>query len=261
MTLPEQKESVAKKTNKNTNFYEKLLELISLFSVPKEKKNTFADFNFRDAESIMKAVKPPALALGLYINVTKEVVKIDDRFYVKAIATVTDGVCKEQSVSFAREPMIKPKMDESQVTGSASSYAKKYALQDLLMIDDGKDDPDRSNKNQANSQSVHTQKKALLINGKQLAEIRQEANKITEITNISPDNFLNKICELFKVNTIDQLTANSFNQAKSQLVKWKQSYTEKLNKQNEEQTQLFDDRKINNVGNEHQKNEIKWGQR
>ena len=234
--------------SKDDGFYQKLMKLIAQFSVPKDKKNEFGDFNFRDAEAIMRAVKPSAIELGLYIKTTKKIVKIDDRFYTEATASITDGEHTEESVAYAREPNILPKMSEPQVSGSAGSYAKKYALQDLLMIDDGKSDPDR----QDNTSYVQ------LIDGKQLSLLRKKASEITDITGIQPDDFLNKLCELFKIQSIDQLAYKCFSQAMAKLVNWERSYEKNSHKNDNEQAKQSD-RPNNNTD---QNNiDIPWGQK
>lgn len=87
----------------------------------------------------MEAVKPLCVAAGLLLTISDEVVVLGDRYYVKAVAKVTDGE-KEMSVTaYARESESRPKMDAAQLTGSASSYARKYALNGLFCIDDTKD--------------------------------------------------------------------------------------------------------------------------
>ncbi|OJG97206.1 single-stranded DNA-binding protein [Enterococcus termitis] len=198
--------------------------MISNIHAPKDKQNEFGNFSYRDAEGILKAAKAPAIEQGLYIKVTKEVVKIEDRFYIKATASITDGTKTEEAVGYAREPQTKPKMDESQVTGSASSYAKKYALSDLLMIDDGKDDPDKGNNtmNQNNINANNTK-----IDGRQLAELNNEARKIAEICSVEPSVFTTKIAEMGKVPDLSELPGIFYQEALATLVKWKQDYQKK----------------------------------
>ncbi len=104
---------------------------------PKGQKNTFGNYMYRSCEDILEAVKP---LLGTAIlTLSDDIVMLGDRFYVKATATLSeDG--KEISVSaFARESFDKKGMDSAQITGSASSYARKYALNGLFAIDDSKD--------------------------------------------------------------------------------------------------------------------------
>ena len=104
---------------------------------PKNLYNSFSNYNYRNAEGILDAVKP--LLNGGTIICSDELVMFGDRFYVKATATLSDGKESISSTAFAREAETKKGMDESQITGSASSYARKYALNGLFAIDDVKD--------------------------------------------------------------------------------------------------------------------------
>lgn len=108
---------------------------------PKGQTNNFGKYNYRSCEDILEAVKPLLSEHGLVLTVGDEMVQIGDRFYIKATASLIDvegdGIIK--NVAFAREPAEKKGMDASQVTGATSSYARKYALNGLLCIDDTKD--------------------------------------------------------------------------------------------------------------------------
>lgn len=124
---------------KELSFYEKLSALISELKNPKSQRNNFGKYNYRSAEDILEAVKPLANKYGLVPKLTDEIVLIGDRYYVEARAIITDGKNTEQASGFAREPESKKGMDESQITGTASSYARKYAMNGLYQIDDTKD--------------------------------------------------------------------------------------------------------------------------
>lgn len=124
---------------KELSFYEKLSALISELKTPKSQRNNFGKYNYRSAEDILEAVKPLANKYGLVPKLTDEIVLIGDRYYVEARAIITDGKNTEQASGFAREPESKKGMDESQITGTASSYARKYAMNGLYQIDDTKD--------------------------------------------------------------------------------------------------------------------------
>lgn len=122
---------------------QKKLSLIqNELSVPKKQRNRFGNYNYRSCEDIIEAVKPICKKHGAVLVMSDELVNIGDRYYVKAIAQLVDIdnlTHSLSSTSFAREPLSKKGMDESQITGSASSYARKYALNGLLNIDDTKD--------------------------------------------------------------------------------------------------------------------------
>lgn len=109
---------------------------------PKGQENKFGGYKYRSCEDIMEAVKPLLDKNNAILTVSDDVVVIGDRFYLKAIATLLDSESGEilaQTTAFAREPVAKKGMDESQITGAASSYARKYALNGLFCIDDTKD--------------------------------------------------------------------------------------------------------------------------
>jgi len=115
----------------------KLSEIQKDLNAPKNQRNNFGNYNYRNCEDILQAVKPH---LGDYIlTVWDDIQVIGDRVYVKATAQITDGKDVINTTAFAREPLVKKGMDESQITGAASSYARKYALNGLLLIDDNKD--------------------------------------------------------------------------------------------------------------------------
>ncbi len=111
---------------------------------PKSQYNSFGKYSYRNCEDILEAVKP---LLGTHtLIITDEVVSIGNRYYVKATAQIFDeaGVAVSKPVSaYAREAEEQKGMNDAQITGSASSYARKYALNGLLLIDDTKDDDTR----------------------------------------------------------------------------------------------------------------------
>ena len=107
---------------------------------PKGNFNSFGKYKYRSCEDIVEAVKPLLAEAGYHLNLTDEIVMVGNRIYVKATASVWNGIeMIGWSAAFAREPEEKKGMDTSQITGTASSYARKYALNGLLAIDDTKD--------------------------------------------------------------------------------------------------------------------------
>lgn len=119
------------------SLHTKLAEIQKTLNAPKGQYNKFGGYNYRSCEDILTAVKP--LLGDLTIIISDEIVMLGDRFYVKATAAITDGQSRIESTSYAREAATKKGMDEAQITGSTSSYARKYALNGLLLIDDAKD--------------------------------------------------------------------------------------------------------------------------
>lgn len=120
---------------------EKLIEIQTKMNVPKDQENTFGGYPYRSAESIYEEFKKYTKEYNALLTVHDEIIEIGGRVYVKAVATLYDCDSGEKiSVpGYAREPDSKPKMDESQVTGSTSSYARKYAMNALFLLDDIKD--------------------------------------------------------------------------------------------------------------------------
>ena len=117
----------------------KLQAIQSELDVPKSQFNAFGKYYYRNAEDILAAAKPICIKHDCLLTVTDEIVMLGDRFYVKATARLTHGETGTETTAYAREEETKKGMDASQITGSASSYARKYALNGLFCIDDVKD--------------------------------------------------------------------------------------------------------------------------
>lgn len=106
---------------------------------PKGQYNSFAKYNYRSCEDILESVKPLLNKYKVSLTLTDDIVQIGDRYYVKATATLSNGECSATAHAYAREQEEKKGLDSSQITGTASSYARKYALNGLFCIDDTKD--------------------------------------------------------------------------------------------------------------------------
>lgn len=121
--------------------HQKLNKIQTTLSAPKNQRNSFGGYNYRSCEDILEALKPLLKDTQTVLTLSDDVRIIGDRVYVAAIATITD--CEDGSfmtaTGFARESLSKKGMDDSQITGTASSYARKYALNGLFSIDDNKD--------------------------------------------------------------------------------------------------------------------------
>lgn len=134
------------------NIYEKLAEIQHELKAPKGQYNSFGKYKYRSCEDILEAVKPICYKNKAVLVISDEVLSAGDRFYIKATATLYDVESDEkiQNTAYARESLEKKGMDDSQITGTASSYARKYALNGLFNIDDTKDaDTDEYTKNQS----------------------------------------------------------------------------------------------------------------
>ena len=121
---------------------DKLTMIQTRLKAPKDRKNTFGGYSYRSCEGILEAVKPLLAEAKASLIISDEIELIGDRFYVRATARLFDcdtGEVIGLASAFRREAESKKGMDESQITGSASSYARKYALNGLFAIDDSKD--------------------------------------------------------------------------------------------------------------------------
>lgn len=138
--------------NKAMSLRQKLSDIQVKLNAPKSQYNSFGKYNYRNAEDILSAVKPFLREHSLSLTLTDDIVQVGDRFYIKAEAKISDGEYDVFTTAFAREPLSKKGMDDSQVTGTASSYARKYAMNGLFAIDDVKDADNFDNRN--NSQAT-----------------------------------------------------------------------------------------------------------
>ena len=120
---------------------EKLLKIQNELKAPKGQFNDFGKYKYRSAEDILEAVKPICKDNQIVLTLSDDVLFVGDRYYIKATATLVDVESGESTevTAFAREEDTKKGMDASQITGSCSSYARKYALNGLFCIDDTKD--------------------------------------------------------------------------------------------------------------------------
>ena len=145
----------------------KLQAIQTELKAPKSQENKFGGYKYRSCEDIMEAVKPLLAKHGATLTVADDVILIGNtgneaqcRFYIKATATLwnsADGIILAQTTALAREPLGKKGMDESQITGAASSYARKYALNGLFCIDDTKDADTMDNRTD-NTQKIKAMK-------------------------------------------------------------------------------------------------------
>ena len=181
---------------KETPFYERLLMAQIYLKAPKEQKNDFGGYAFRSAEDIEEKAKPINKLLGLHLTLSDEMIEVGGRVYVKATATlrnIYNSEEKEVVTAFARESLNKKGMDDSQITGSASSYARKYALNGLYLIDNEKD-ADTNEFSQAVADGFK-EARGLLLNrlNKVADEMGQDVNKLLEFSFKYVEKNLNEI--------------------------------------------------------------------
>ena len=136
-----------------TELQTRLIAVQSELKAPKDKFNSYGNYSYRSAEGIMEALKPLLKEHELCLTVNDDIIQVGDRFYIKATATVSYGKESITNSAFAREEATKKGMDGSQITGAASSYARKYALNGLFLIDDTKDADTDESRNESEARS------------------------------------------------------------------------------------------------------------
>lgn len=139
---------------------EKLLNIQTELKAPKGQKNKFGNYMYRSCEDILEAVKPLLKKYKATLQLTDNIEYLGDRYYIKATAILTDteNNFKIENSAYARESETKKGMDDSQITGTASSYARKYALNGLFCIDDTKDADTNEYKTQQEDDNIRINK-------------------------------------------------------------------------------------------------------
>lgn len=187
----------------NLTFQEKIIKIQTQLKVKKEKFNSFGGYYSRSAENILEDLKPFQAELGLTIKLEDEVLMVGPRFYIKSTATLSDGKDSIQASAHAREPdSPKAKMDESQTTGSATSYARKYALNGLLALDDGQD---------SDTEEKKVKTKAQKVVAENMDEVNNTINKITaelrkQCSGMNNDEKVGFIQKMFGVESVKALS-------------------------------------------------------
>lgn len=182
-------------------FIEKIVAIQSELKAPKGQYNSFGKYNYRSCEDILEGVKPLLAKHGLVLTIQDSIDLIGDRFYVKATATITDGKEQLSTSAYARESLDKKGMDASQVTGATSSYARKYALNGLLAIDDTKDADTMDNSKKPVQQTQET------VYNWQTLKARATQDGISE------EELVNYVTETFKVSKPSELKQEHYQQA------------------------------------------------
>lgn len=182
-------------------FIEKIVAIQSELKAPKGQYNSFGKYNYRSCEDILEGVKPLLAKHGLVLTIQDSIDLIGDRFYVKATATITDGKEQLSTSAYARESLDKKGMDASQVTGATSSYARKYALNGLLAIDDTKDADTMDNSKKQVQQTQET-----VYNWNSLKTRAVQGG-------ISEEELVHYVTETFKVSKPSELKQEHYQQA------------------------------------------------
>ena len=210
------------------NIYEKLLEIQTELKCNKSQYNSFGKYNFRSLEDIMEAVKPLCKKYNAVLFVGDTVEFIEGRHYVKATATLVNTEKPEEKIivsASARESETKKGMDDSQITGATSSYARKYALNGLFDIDDTKDADTNEFKQQETKPEPKIDKKQQetkpepKIDKKLMDSIVELATKYSGIKNGNADELLKHYLTKHKVKAIEDLTYAAGVEIKTELSK------------------------------------------
>lgn len=190
---------------------EKLMRIQTEIKAPKNLYNNFGKYHYRNAEGICEAVKPYLEKEKCVLTLTDSIVEVGGRIYVEAIATLTD--CESDTffatTAYARESLEKKGMDDSQITGTASSYARKYALNGLFLLDDTKDADTDEYKQQIDDIKAQEQdqKKTEEIGRKNIA-----TSKVMVLRKMCVDDGIeeSRILELCKVKKLEDITEAKF---------------------------------------------------
>lgn len=191
------------------NVYEKLLKVQAELKAPKSQYNKFGDFYYRNCEDILEALKPLLHEVGAIVTISDQIVNIGNRFYVQATAKFCDLKSAEtiETAAYAREPDSRTKMDDAQVTGSSSSYARKYALNGLFCIDDAKD-PDYSNNGQQDKGQQNKGKQTkppYAVQQEHINTIRKEIERTGAMEKA--------VCYQYRIKKLEDMTMKQFKDA------------------------------------------------
>lgn len=194
-------ENIEKITDSQVILTQRVGDIQHKLKAPKGQYNSFGKYNYRSCEDILEGVKPLLKEHNLALLIDDEIVQIGERYYVKATAKITDGREIVSATAYAREPDTKKGMDESQITGATSSYARKYALNALLCIDDTKDADTMDNSKKPVQQTQET------VYNWQTLKARATQGGISE------DDLVRYVTETLKVKKPSELTQEHYQQA------------------------------------------------
>lgn len=194
-------ENIEKITDSQVVLIQRVGDIQHKLKAPKGQYNSFGKYNYRSCEDILEGVKPLLKEHNLALLIDDEIVQIGERYYVKATAKITDGREIVSATAYAREPDTKKGMDESQITGATSSYARKYALNALLCIDDTKDADTMDNSKKPVQQTQET-----VYNWNSLKTRAVQGG-------ISEEELVHYVTETFKVSKPSELKQEHYQQA------------------------------------------------
>jgi len=205
------------------NVYEKLLAIQTELNAPKNRKNTFGNYSYRSCEDILEAVKPLLKKYKAIIRLNDRIEQIGDRYYVNAQAFFydiesEDGVtCAE---AYAREPDDVKGQQAPQVSGATSSYARKYALGALLLIDDAKDPDSNEFREEQEAKANRSNKQKKTEASEEVAfDALVSAAQVTTIERMleKADVPAEKFCTIYKITNLTELPADQYDDAVKKL--------------------------------------------
>jgi len=194
--------------------YKKLLNIQKELNVPKGQYNEFGGYSYRNAEDILNAIKPLLWENECTALFRKDVIEqVGDRYYLVATFDFVDISTGEKITveARAREEEKKKGMDASQITGAASSYARKYALNGIFLIDDAKD-ADTNGYQKQQKQGANTKQQKQYINDNQLQQIYNGINQLAQMTNQNPDIVASGILVRYNINDFRAVPSRYFNE-------------------------------------------------
>lgn len=194
--------------------YKKLLNIQKELNVPKGQYNEFGGYSYRNAEDILNAIKPLLWENECTAFFRKDVIEqVGDRYYLVATFDFVDISTGEKITveARAREEEKKKGMDASQITGAASSYARKYALNGIFLIDDAKD-ADTNDYQKQQKQGANTKQQKQYINDNQLQQIYNSINQLAQMTNQKPDIVASGILVRYNINDFRAVPSRYFNE-------------------------------------------------
>ena len=204
----------------NMEFKEKLQKIQCELKAPKNLYNSFGKYKYRNAEGICEAVKPMLEKYKVILTLSDDIIQVGERYYIKAAVSLKDVESDGYMdiTAMARESLDKKGQDESQITGTASSYARKYALNGLFLLDDTKD---------ADSDEYHNQTKKDEPSEKEQSEVESiKKQKISELkvkaiqtANANAKVDAQSVLNTYKIKTFEEMTEEMFLDANKKLGK------------------------------------------
>lgn len=191
---------------------QKLIEIQGELKAPKNNYNRFGKFNYRSCEDILEAVKPLCAKHGCALVLTDEIEEVGTRHYVKATAELFDQESEDKihATAFAREAENKKGMDEAQVTGTTSSYARKYALNGLFCIDDNKD-PDTDENAKQQQAAGRTQREPAGAQSQKISS--PQADEVIALCDKHHKDVAD-MCKYFKIKAVEEMTGAQYKELK-----------------------------------------------